>query len=109
MSTVYPKISEQIEKTTTLSEHFVKHLSALHEVLSKRLSPDNEDRIKLSLPNFERGMSSLRPQNAIITDNATNGYLFLPLSLLRAKIDSTTFDNIITESKSKDDSSRVPT
>jgi len=55
--------------------------------------------VRLSIPDYKTASESLTPQTGILTDNAEHGYLFLPLSLLRQRIDSPQFHSVREESK----------
>jgi hypothetical protein len=101
ISTVNPKILDSIQKAK-LSEKFVTHhLKAIHEALSHSIPKDaSPTGITLSIPTFETARQSQKlPQNAIITDNAPEGYLFFPFSRLRTPIEHTQFLTIYTESQ----------
>jgi hypothetical protein len=62
---------------------------------------ESDKGLKLSMPDGWPGAQSLRPQNAIITDTFSVGYLFFPFSLLRRPLDEEghVFDLIRKESQ----------
>jgi PAS domain-containing protein len=91
MSTIDLNLSKRIEEAT-ISTDFSKALTTLHTLLSQpRSSPDAkasdpEMGVRLSIPDYIAGDVALPAQNAIVTDDAPNGYLFFPLSLLRTRL-----------------------
>jgi len=107
MSTIDTTLKERIENAT-ISDEFSQGLQALHKVLSMptpadelaggRRQPNHEWGVKLSIPNYIHRVESLPLQNAILTDNTPNGFLFFPLNLLRAHLEED-YQRIFNESK----------
>jgi PAS domain-containing protein len=106
MSTINPRLTERI-KNATISDEFKKHLQKMHEALSepKPLAeltggdpPNHELGVKLSIPDRVDSARSLPLQNAILTDNAPDGFLVFPLNLLRTRLEGN-YQRIFDESR----------
>jgi hypothetical protein len=106
MSTIDPRLTERI-KNATISDEFYKHLQKMHVTFSTPTplaeltggDPSNHEwGVKLSIPDHVDSHESLPLQNAIITDNAPDGFLFFPLNLLRTRLEGD-YHRIIDESR----------
>jgi hypothetical protein len=95
MSTIDTKFSEIIENAA-ISDEFGNGLEQMHNVLSNPTPgaefvvgdpPNPAGDIKLSIPDYVDGSESPPLQNAILTDNEQNGFLFFPLNLLRTGLE----------------------
>jgi PAS domain-containing protein len=78
LSTVDQRLTEHV-KAATLSAAFTRRLDLLDEALTaqKTAAPSG---LVLSKPDY---VSTQKPQDVILTDNADTGFLFFPLNLLR--------------------------
>jgi PAS domain-containing protein len=101
MSTIGPELRKSIEEAK-LSDRFSKELGRIEALLSTSLvTASNVKRKKIdlgltvSIPDFP---ATITPQTAIISDNASEGFLFLPFSQLRGRIPPLTFARILNES-----------
>jgi hypothetical protein len=96
MSTIDQKLTERIEHAT-ISAEFSKRLQEMHEALSNPTAPaelagvvappNRESGVLLSIPDHVDRADSLQLQNAILTDNEPNTFLFFPLNLLRTRLE----------------------
>lgn len=96
MSTISDNLSEQIRKAT-ISREFSQGLEELHSSLAKP-SASSPTGLFLSLPDYVKSPAALPSQNAILTDDANDGYLFFPANLLRSRWQEN-YETLFEESK----------
>jgi PAS domain-containing protein len=84
MSTIDGNLSTRVGEVA-LAPPFVEGLTKLHQILSRPASSLESLGLRLSIPNYTSA-NSVPSHGAIVTDDAAIGYLFFPLSLVRANL-----------------------